>query len=86
MANIHCPACQSEIGSDGKSLINRSPLLTELESAADKFEKALARVEAELETEKKKHAAQPLEKKPADGERKSRRERREERRKERGKG
>ena len=70
-SSIKCPACQSEIGSDGKSLINRSPFLMELENADAEFEKALLRVEAELEAERKKHAAQPLEKKPADTGRKS---------------
>jgi C4-type Zn-finger protein len=70
-SSIKCPACQSEIGSDGKSLINRSPFLTELEGAADKFEKKLSEIEREREAEKKKDAVQSLEKKPADAGRKS---------------
>jgi C4-type Zn-finger protein len=70
-SSIKCPACQSEIGSDGKALSNRSPYLTELEGAADKFEKKLSDIEREREAEKKKDAVKSLEKKPADGGRKS---------------
>jgi hypothetical protein len=42
-----------------------------LEGAADKFEKTLSDIEREREAEKKKDAAKSLEKKPADGGRKS---------------
>ena len=70
-SSIKCPACQSEIGSDGKSLISRSPHLVALEDAAERFEKALARLERDAEAERKKDAVESLEKKPADAGRKS---------------
>jgi len=63
---IKCPACQSEIGADGKSLVKRSAYFEELEKAADVVEKLLIRCEkldAEMEEENKKHAVQSLEKK-----------------------
>jgi len=75
VANIFCPACQSEIGSDGKSLINRSSYLTDLENAADTFEKKLAELEREREAEAKKHEVEPVEKRREAWRRRLRRER-----------
>jgi len=63
---IKCPACQSEIGADGKSLVKRSAHLEELEKAADALETVTGRaeqLEADLQKEKEKHAVQSLEKK-----------------------
>ena len=60
MASIKCPACQSEIGADGKSLVERSPYLTELEQAADAFEKRLAQIERERKAEKKEHVVESV--------------------------
>ena len=65
---IHCPACQSEIGADGKSLVKRSVYLAELEQAADAFEKRLAEIERERKAEKKKHVVEPVAKKESSAE------------------
>jgi hypothetical protein len=65
-STIRCPACQSEIGADGKSLVTRSPHLEELEKAADVLETVTGRceqLEADLEKEKKAHALESVVKK-----------------------
>jgi hypothetical protein len=43
-ATISCPACESEIAPDGKTLVKRSAKLVELQ----KLEKAVPELEAEL--------------------------------------
>ena len=67
-----CPACQSVISADGRTLFERSAHLTDAEESAGLLEKAMARIE-ELETrlveleKKPEPAAEPEPKKQKKG-------------------
>jgi hypothetical protein len=61
---IQCPACESEISSDGKTLAKRSEKLADLlklEKSVPELETELARLEKEIEEEKKKRVPVQLE-------------------------
>lgn len=62
---ITCPACQSAISADGRTLFERSARLSDAEESADLLEKAMARIDA-LEAELAKLKGEPTpEPKPA---------------------
>lgn len=60
-ARIHCPACKSEISSDGATLHARSKNLEDLletEADVEKLEKAVEGLEQKLEAARKELAAE----------------------------
>jgi uncharacterized Zn finger protein (UPF0148 family) len=63
---VHCPACESEITPDGKTLAKRSERLVEwqkLEKSVPELEVELSRLEKEIAEAKKKNVPVQLESK-----------------------